>query len=70
VPVVPVTLPYNWKMFPDDGKFLLRGKTLNIVIHKAIDTFGLEEKDVPELRERVFNIIQTELFAKNQDLFS
>jgi 1-acyl-sn-glycerol-3-phosphate acyltransferase len=65
VPIVPVTLPSNWELLPDDGKLLLRGKNLNIVIHEAIDTTGLKEDDVAALRESVFEIIQNTLNEKN-----
>lgn len=65
VPIVPVSLPKNWELLPDDGKLLLRGKNLNIVIHEAIDTTGLKEDDVAALRESVFEIIQNTLNDKN-----
>lgn len=70
VPIVPITLAKNWKMFPDDGKFLLRGKSITIVIHKVIDTKDLNENDVPVIKKDVFKTIQAELDLKNQDLFS
>jgi 1-acyl-sn-glycerol-3-phosphate acyltransferase len=66
VPVIPISLPYNWRLLPDDGKFLLRSHRLNIVIHKAIDTSGLSEKDVSILRDKVFDIIQSDLDLRNK----
>lgn len=63
VPIVPITLPTNYKLLPDDGKFLLRGNKLNIVVHEAIECRNLEEADLKDLKERVFGIIQDELDA-------
>jgi 1-acyl-sn-glycerol-3-phosphate acyltransferase len=67
VPIVPVTFPYNWRLFPDDGKFLLRSNYLNIVVHKAIDTSNLTDTDIPDLRDMTQNIIQTELDSRNRE---
>ena len=61
VPIVPVTLPFNWKLLPDDGKMLLRGRHIDVIIHPAIDTKGLNEGDIQDLREKVHKIIQAEL---------
>ena len=70
VPIVPVTFPNNWRVFPDDGKFLLRSNYLNIVVHKAIDTTNLTEKDISKLRDMTHDIIQTELLARNKEYLS
>lgn len=61
VPIVPITLPTNYKMLPDDGKLFLRGNKLNIVVHEAIDCSKMELTDLQELKEKVFGIIQQEL---------
>ncbi|WP_245842383.1 lysophospholipid acyltransferase family protein [Pontibacter ummariensis] len=62
VPVVPVTMPYNQHFLPDlDGKLKVRWHPLKIVVHEPIDTKGMTLADLPELKERVFNIIQTEI---------
>ena len=65
VPVVPVTLASNWRLLPDDGRLLLRGNHMKIVVHEAISTDKMTEEDVPALREKVFNTIQEELLAQN-----
>jgi 1-acyl-sn-glycerol-3-phosphate acyltransferase len=66
VPIVPVSLTNNWRLLPDDGKFLLRDRKIRIVIHKAIDTSGLKEEDIAMLRDKSFAIIQEELLASNK----
>ena len=66
IPIVPVTFPFNWRLFPDDGKYLFRSNYLNIVVHKAIDTTNLTEKDITMLRDKVHHIIQNELLSRNK----
>ncbi|TPE44634.1 lysophospholipid acyltransferase family protein [Pontibacter mangrovi] len=62
VPVVPVTMPYNQHFLPDlDGKLKVRWHPLKIVMHEPIETKGLTLEDLPQLKEQVFNIIQTEI---------
>ena len=66
VPVVPITLPNNWRVLPDDGKFLLLDNKIDIIVHEAIATTGLTDADVPALREKVYTIIQHELLLRNR----
>lgn len=62
LPVVPVTMPYNQYFLPDlDGKLKVRWHPLKIVVHEPIETKGMTLQNLPELKARVFNIIQTEL---------
>ena len=61
VPIVPITLPTNHRLMPDDGKLLLRGNKINIVVHEAIDCSGMDDSQLKDLKDRVFNIIQDEL---------
>lgn len=59
VPIVPVTIATNWIVLPDDGKFLIRSRTIRIKVHKPIHmNEGIVMK---ELRDNVRDIIQTEL---------
>ncbi len=66
VPIVPVSLTNNWRMLPDDGKFLIRDNRIRIVIHKAIDTNGLTDENSSELRSKTFDVIQDELINSNK----
>ena len=61
VPLVPISLPTNYLLLPDDGKLLLKGNNLNIVVHEAIDCSALSDAEVFELKDKVFKIIQSEL---------
>jgi len=60
IPVVPVTIPYNWIILPAN-EFLLYRHRMKIIFHEPIDTRGLTLDDVAILRENVFRIIDNEL---------
>ena len=65
-PVVPVSMPYNHLFLPDvDGKFIVRWHPLNMILHEPISTAGLSLQDLPFLKSKVYNIIQSE-FITNQ----
>ena len=61
VPVVPVTIPYNWFILPNDKKLLMRPRRPLLIFHEPISTAGLTEADIPKLRDRVFAVIEREL---------
>lgn len=60
IPIVPVTLPYNWIFLPPD-KFLLSWKPVKIIFHEPVPTAGLSLSDLSVLKEKVFNTINEEL---------
>lgn len=67
VPIVPVTLPYNWIILPDDGKLLVnRGdKIVKMIFHEPIQTNSMTIKDIDLLREKTYSIIDKELKIQN-----
>jgi len=60
IPVVPVTIPFNWIILPP-SQFLLHRHVMKLIFHEPIDTKGLTLDDVSPLREKVFRIIDDEL---------
>jgi 1-acyl-sn-glycerol-3-phosphate acyltransferase len=62
-PIIPITFLDNWKLFPDKNgdRFLARPGISRIIVHKAIPTTGLKEKDIPKLKEQIRNILETTL---------
>jgi 1-acyl-sn-glycerol-3-phosphate acyltransferase len=59
VPIVPVTFLHNWKRL--QGSKLYKGKAgpgyTKVIIHEKIETKGMTDDDLVNLREKVFNII-------------
>ena len=66
VPIVPISLTNNWRLLPDDGKFVFRDNKIRIVIHEEIDTKSYTEADIGLLRDKSFSIIQQELLESNK----
>lgn len=60
IPIVPVTIPYNWIILPPE-EFLLYWHPLRIIFHEPISTVGLTMEDIDTLKEKVFAIIDAEL---------
>lgn len=60
IPIVPVTIPFNWIILPPD-KFLLTWRPLKVIFHEPIEPSGYSIEQVDELKHRVRNIIETEL---------
>jgi len=60
IPIVPVTIPYNWIILPPN-EFLLYWHPLKVTFHEPIDTRGMTMNDLGKLKEQVFRIIEEEL---------
>lgn len=66
VPVVPVTIPYNWIILPD-GKYFIQWHVMKVILHEPIETKGMTLDDVSELKQKTFTIIQEELKKHKKD---
>jgi len=64
IPVVPVTIPFNWIILPD-GPVLLRPGRVKVIFHEPIETKELDAGSVAQLRVKVRDIIETELRRQN-----
>ena len=60
IPLVPVTIPYNWIILPV-GDMLMTHHKAKIIYHQPFDTKGLTLDDVGSLKEKTFSVIQNEL---------
>ncbi|MDX5346453.1 MAG: 1-acyl-sn-glycerol-3-phosphate acyltransferase [Hymenobacteraceae bacterium] len=68
VPIVPVSMPYNHLFLPDlDGKLKVRWSRLEIVLHEPIDTTGMTVDDIPFLKQKVYDIIESEFIHNRHD---
>jgi 1-acyl-sn-glycerol-3-phosphate acyltransferase len=61
IPIVPVTLPDNWIILPDEKIPLINRKKMRMIFHQPISTEGLNMEDVPALKDQVFIVIAEEL---------
>ena len=62
IPIVPVTIPYNWIILPPD-RFLLNWKPMKVVFHEPIDPSIYTLKELHLLKAKVKNTIENELYA-------
>ena len=60
IPIVPVTIPYNWIILPPD-QFLLKWHRIKVIFHEPVTTTGLTLDDLDQLKKTVFQIIDQEL---------
>jgi 1-acyl-sn-glycerol-3-phosphate acyltransferase len=65
IPVVPVTIPFNWIILPDQPLLLHRGK-VKVIFHEPIETKGMNNGDVKKLKEEVYLVIASELEKQNK----
>lgn len=61
VPIVPVTMPNNWRIQPGDSRMIMHPERPLAIFHEPIDTSGMNTNDIVALRDKVFGIIETEL---------
>ena len=69
IPIVPITLPDNWKRLPGGGldNGLIPGR-IRMVVHRAVNTIGLNTDQKDELKDKVFSIIDAEFKKLNSTI--
>jgi 1-acyl-sn-glycerol-3-phosphate acyltransferase len=60
IPIVPVTIPYNWIILPDP-ELLLYARKVIVIFHEPIETVGLTLADISTLKQKVYDVIEKEL---------
>lgn len=66
IPVIPVTIPYNWIILPDDGRFMVHWRKAKVIYHQPISTVGMDLRDLDRLKEKVYDIINQEIREHNE----
>lgn len=61
VPIVPVSIPNNYKILPDDDKLNPTINQCKVIFHEPISTVGLKIDDIYTLKDKVFKIISSDL---------
>ncbi len=65
VPIVPVTFVNNWVLLPDDFHLRVgRPGRARIIIHEPIDTTGMTDANLDELKKKTHEIIERPLREK------
>jgi 1-acyl-sn-glycerol-3-phosphate acyltransferase len=67
IPVVPVTIPFNWIILPDEKPLRLRRGKVKVIFHQPIETIGRTGDDVKKLKHEVYSIIASELEKQNNE---
>jgi len=61
IAIVPVTIPYNWKLLPYPAKYMTAPKIAKVIYHPPISTQGMTLDDIKELKEEYKKIVEGEL---------
>ncbi len=61
IPIVPITIPYNWIILRDSSPLTAKWHIAKAVYHAPIETKGMTLEDVNTLKENTFSIIHKEL---------
>ncbi len=61
IPLVPVTIPYNWKLLPVFDVKRLQWHRQEIIFHPPIETQGMDLKDLSQLKAQTYAIIDNQL---------
>jgi 1-acyl-sn-glycerol-3-phosphate acyltransferase len=71
IPIVPVTIPFNWIILPDQPVLMLRRRLMKVIFHEPIETNGYTLERIDDLKNKVFAVINQELeheMAINKDV--
>lgn len=60
IPIIPVTIPFNWIILPD-STWLPKINTIKVIFHQPIETKGLKLADLQQLKDQTYNVITSEL---------
>lgn len=68
VPILPITLIDTWKLFATDPPLTAwaRPGICRVVVHDPIPTKGLEKKDLVNLRQQTYDVINAPLLKYNK----
>lgn len=65
IPIVPITIPSNHKILPDEMPLNIRLGTISIKVHKPIYPESNSDKAVKDLKDKVTRIMQEEINKEN-----
>ncbi len=65
LPIIPISMPDNFHILPDDDLLNIRRRECHIIFHEPVWPAGQDDEDVKKLRAEVFRVIQTALNKHN-----
>jgi len=65
IPIVPLTIPFNHEILPDEMPLNIRLGKISIKVHKPIYPESNSDKAVKDLKEKVARIMQEEINKEN-----
>lgn len=68
VPIIPVTIAYNWIILPDKKQILITRHLMQVTIHEPIITKGLSYNDVERVKAQTYQVINEELHKHNKEM--
>lgn len=57
IPIVPISLLNNYKIMPD-GHFTIYPQTIRAIVHQPIETTGMTNEDIEDLKKRFYDVVQ------------
>lgn len=66
IPIVPVTIPYNWIILPDLD-FILLWHPLKVIFHPPVETSGMTLDELDQLKKKVFGLMDETLKRHNEN---
>jgi 1-acyl-sn-glycerol-3-phosphate acyltransferase len=66
IPIVPVTIPYNWIILPD-FTLLPKRHLMKVIFHEPVSTENMTLDDLPALKQVTYQIIDEELKKQNSE---
>ena len=65
IPIVPVTIPYNWIILPDRSPLRIHAGKVNVIFHEPVSPKGYTLDTIEEYKKEVYQIIDNELTVCN-----
>ena len=66
VPIIPVTIPYNCLILPDNGRYIPHRHLMKVILHEPIETKGMTVADLEGLKAMTRNVIFQELLVQHK----
>lgn len=66
VPLVPITLLNTYQILPDESPVRFHRHPLRAIVHPPIETVGMTQADIEQLKAQTYQIINTDLIVEKK----